>query len=174
MNVFQIRLKIFLLKDIELELIQSKIAAYIDKTLGKNEQLLGFHDSNEFKNYCFDAPFPLEIDKIYKKDNVYTLTLRTIDKDLADFFTNILVNQFNEDIKALTSEIRILSKKHIDKIYSVTPVIIKTDSGYWKGNITLDEYERRIKENLVKKYNYAMNTKINEDFQLYTAIEFKK
>lgn len=173
MNVFQIRLKIFLLKDIELELIQSKIAAYIDKTLGKNEQLLGFHDSNEFKNYCFDAPFPLEIDKIYKKDNVYTLTIRTIDKDLADFFANILVNQFNEDIKALTSEIRILAKKHIDKIYSITPVIIKTDSGYWKGNITLDEYERRIKENLVKKYNYAMNTKIDEDFQLYTAIEFK-
>lgn len=173
MEVLEIKMKIFVLKEIKLEFIQSKIAAFIDEAFGKDKELLKFHDLNRFKNYCFDAPFPLELDKLYKKGKIYTLTLRTINKDLADFFANILVNQYNEDIKALTASIRIIPKKHIEKLYSLTTTIVKTDNGYWKGNITLEEYERRLKENLIKKYNQYMDTKINEDFQFYTTIEFK-
>lgn len=173
MNVFQIKLKVFILQDIRVEDSQSTISSFIDSGLIKNQKLLEFHESNKFKGYCFDAPFPLEEDKIYKKNKIYTLTIRTIEKDLAEFFTDKLVNQFNDKIKGLTSEIRILPKKHIEKLYSITPAIIKNEDGYWKNKIKLDEFERRLKENLIKKYNSNMNTKMNENFQLYTTIEFK-
>jgi CRISPR-associated endoribonuclease Cas6 len=83
------------------------------------------------------------------------------------------VNEFNDNIKGLTSEIRILPKKHIEKIYSITPAVMKNEEGYWKNKIKLDEFERRLKENLIKKYNSIMDIKMNEDFQLYTTIEFK-
>ncbi|WP_252250777.1 CRISPR-associated endoribonuclease Cas6 [Clostridium sp. ZBS13] len=173
MNVFQIKLKVFLLEDIILENLQSNLSAFIDKGLSKDSELLKFHQSNNFKYYCFDSLYPIEKDKVYKKNNIYTLTIRTIDKELAKFFTNILVNEFNNCIKALTSEIRIIPKKHIDKIYSITPAIMKNDNGYWKSKMTLDDFERRLKENLIKKYNTIINTKINEDFDLYITIEFK-
>lgn len=38
--------------------------------------------------------------------------------------------------------------------------------------MSLDEYERLLKENLIKKYNEFTNQKINEDFELYTYIKF--
>ncbi|AGX43473.1 CRISPR-associated endoribonuclease Cas6 [Clostridium saccharobutylicum] len=173
MNVFQIKLKIFVLKDIPIEDSQGTVSAFIDSGLIKDEKLLEFHESNKFKGYCFDAPYPLEDDKIYKKDKIYTITIRTIDKNLAEFFANKLVNEFNENVKGLTSEIRILPKKHIEKLYSITPAVMKNEDGYWKNKIKLDDFERRLKENLIKKYNSTMNLKIDEDFQLYTSIEFK-
>lgn len=173
MNVFQIKLKVFILQDISVEDSQSTISSFIDSGLIKNQKLLELHESNKFKGYCFDAPYPLEEDKIYKKDRMYTLTIRTIEKELAEFFTNKLVNEFNDKIKGLTSEIRILPKKHIEKLYSITPAIMKNEDGYWKNKIKLDEFERRLKENLIKKYNVSMDSKIDENFQLYTTIEFK-
>lgn len=173
MNVFQIKLKIFTLKDISLEDSQIIISAFIDSGLTKDSKLMEFHESNKFKGYCFDAPYPLEEDKVYKKDRIYTLTIRTIEKELAEFFANKLVNEFNDNIKGLTSEIRILPKKHIEKLYSITPAVMKNDAGYWKNQIKLDEFETRLKANLIKKYNSITNSKIDENFQLYSTIEFK-
>lgn len=173
MNVFQIKLKIFILRNFPIEDSQEIVSAFIDSGLSKDNRLLELHESNKFKGYCFDAPYPLEEDKIYKKDKIYILTIRTIDKELADFFANKLVNEFNANIKGLTSEVRILSKKHIEKIYSITPAVMKNEDGYWKNKIKLDEFEKRLKVNLIKKYNSITNSKIDEDFQLYSTIEFK-
>lgn len=173
MKVYEIRIKIYLLKDISVENIQYKIASFIDAALSKDEELLSFHENNEFKNYCFDTLYPIESDKVYKEGNIYTLTIRTIDGILAKYFNNKLVNEFNHEFKALTGQIRIIPKKYIDKVYSITSLIIKTEEGYWKGNLSLTDFERRIKENLIKKYNKFTNSKVDENFQLHTFIEFK-
>lgn len=63
--------------------------------------------------------------------------------------------------------------KKIKKIYSITPMIIKNDEGYWKNLIDVSEFERRIKENLIKKHNNILNDKMDENFILYESIEFK-
>lgn len=173
MNVFQIKLKIFLLKDITIEDSQAIISAFIDEGMAKDAKLLEFHESNKFKGYCFDAPYPIEENKVYKKDRIYTLTIRTVDKELAEFFADKLVNEFNNNLKGLTSEVRILPKKHIEKLYSITPAVMKNSDGYWKGKINLDEFERRLKVNLLKKYNSITGSKLDEDFQFYSTIEFK-
>ncbi|QAA33499.1 CRISPR-associated endoribonuclease Cas6 [Clostridium manihotivorum] len=173
MEVFEVKLKLFLLKDVQFTEIQSKISSFIDMGLAKDEKYLEFHNENKFKNYCFDSLYPIEKDKIYNSGKIYTLTLRTVGEDLAKFFLERLKNEYDENFKGLTAEVRIVPKKHIEKIYSITPMLIKNDCGYWKGKITLDEFERRLKENLIKKYNSIANEKIDEDFQLYTSIEFK-
>ncbi|MEG0295175.1 MAG: CRISPR-associated endoribonuclease Cas6 [Clostridium sp.] len=173
MKVYEVRFKIFMLENIELERIQEIITNLIDSSLGKDDELLKLHKTNEFKNYCFDFPYPIEADKVYKANSIYTIRIRTISYELANHFTNNTVNEFNNEIKGLKAEIRIIPKKHIEKIYSITPLIIKNENGYWKGNITLDEFERRLRENLIKKYNTFNSTKIDEDFELYSGIEFK-
>ena len=52
-------------------------------------------------------------------------------------------------------------------------MIIKDSTGYWRENIYFDDFERKLKENAIKKYNQINQIKIDEDFELYTSIEFK-
>lgn len=173
MIVYEIRVKVYLFKDVIINNIQTELCRLIDYCLGGDKKWIEFHNKNEFKNYCFDSLYPLAEDKIYKKDKVYTLTIRTIDKDLADYFNENLHNMSSNSMKCLTSKIRIIPKKHIEKIYSITPLIIKSENGYWRDNLNINEFEERIKINLIKKYNSINNTKINEDFDFYSNIEFK-
>lgn len=172
MQVFEIKLKLFLLKDIPADKVQTAATAFIDNGLLKDEKMLDLHSVNKFKNYVFDSLYPIEKDKLYKACNIYTLTIRTISTELAEYFSKILVHQYNTVIKGLTSEIRIIPRKHIQKIYSLTPITLKTEQGYWRGILSLDDFEKRLKENLIKKYNNIMNDKMDESFPLYTSLQF--
>ncbi|MBI6871972.1 CRISPR-associated endoribonuclease Cas6 [Clostridium aciditolerans] len=172
MKVYEISILVFLLEEINSTDVSSKISGFIDSGMAKVPELLEFHNENVYKNYCYNSFYPLEEDKKYKQGKTYTIQLRTINKNLADFFYTELVNHFNDSIKGLTAKVRIIPQRHIEKIYSITPVMLKNEEGYWKGKLSLMDFERRLKENLIKKYNLAMKTKIDEDFQLYTNIEF--
>lgn len=173
MIVYEIMLKVYLLEDIKVPEAQEKILKLIDNTLGKNEETLEFHNKNEFKNYCFNLFYPLEKDGIYKEGNIYTITIRTIDKFLADYFNRKISFSYTPAIKALQSRMRAISAKKLKRIYSITPIVIKTEGGYWRNIISLSEFENRLKVNLIKKYNSIYGEKIDEDFELYSSIELK-
>lgn len=172
MRVYEIRLKLYLLQNIEAKLIQSKTTAFLDKGFASSQELLALHETNCFKNYCFNHLYPLEKDKIYKKGKIYTLTVRTIDPKLAAYFSEICPNQYTEEIKGLTADIRLVPKKLIQTLYTLTPAVVKGEAGYWRKYMSLKEYEKKLKINLIKKWNTFQNEKINEDFPLYTMLEF--
>lgn len=173
MQAIQIRVKILVKEDTHQSEIQSKLCGLIDYSFSKDEELLKMHNTNKYKFYCFDYPYPIEKDQIYKEKKIYTLTIRTLDLNLAKFFSNSLLNVQTYFIKALSSEIKIIQQRPIEKIYSLTPAIIKNENGYWRDNMSIDEYERRLKENLIKKYNKITGEKIDEDFELFNKIEIK-
>ncbi|MBU5593327.1 CRISPR-associated endoribonuclease Cas6 [Clostridium sp. MSJ-4] len=172
MKVYELTLKIFLIKDLPLDQAYEELSELIDKSLCKDTELLALHNENRYKYYTFSLPYKLEEDKIYKAGNIYSVKIRTIDEKILRNFKTQLVNMYTSIIKALTVEIKVIPKKHISTLYSITPIIIKTDKGYWKGNLSLDQYEKRIKENLIKKYNQFFDEKINENFPLYNFIRF--
>ena len=172
MKVYQIRIKLFMLEDVSAKNMHTKVAAWIDAGLSKNEIMLEFHEKNEYKYYCFDLPYPVEKDGIYKKGNIYTVTIRTIKSDLAKYFNEVCVNQFTKEIKGLISEVRILPPKLIDKIYTLTPAVTKCEEGYWKKHMSMEDYEKRIFINLIKKWNGCHEEKLDENFELYNTIEF--
>ena len=151
MKVYQIRMQIFLLQDVSANKIQEKITTFIDAGFSCNEKLITFHEENKYKNYCYDLPFPLEVDKVYKKGKIYTLTIRTIDIELAKYFKSVCVNNYTTEIKGLIADIRILPKKLLETVYTLTPLIIKTHEGYWRSSMNLSEWEERVKINLIKK-----------------------
>lgn len=92
---------------------------------------------------------------------------------MAEYFSdNLICNRTNE-LQGLTTEIKILKQHLIKKIYTLTPVIIKTENGYWKNNLCLNDFEERLKINLIKKYNILFNCKLDEDFQFYYYLNFK-
>lgn len=172
LQVFEFNLKLYLLKDIEYKSVYAKISYFIDSALSKNSELLNLHNSNIFKYYVFNAFYPIEEGQVYRKDNIYTVQIRTVDIKLAEYFNSELKNHFTDDMKGLTIEIKLVPKKNINYIYSITPVLIKnSDFGYWKDNMSIIDFERRIKENIIKKYNGIMNLKIEENFELFTSLE---
>lgn len=172
MQVYQIRIKLYMLTDVALSRIQTNLTAFIDKGFLENEGLLQMHEENRFKNYCYDLPYPIEKDKLYKKGKIYTVTIRTIDPKLAKYFQKVCVNSYTDEVKGLTSEIRIIPKKVIDSLYTLTPVILKDDKGYWRKHMQLAEFENQLKVNLIKKWNAFTGEKLSEDFILYTLLEF--
>lgn len=172
MQVYEGRLKVFLLKDISINSVQEKISALIDKALVQNEKMAAFHQKISYKNYCFSGFCPVESERVYRQDKIYTIQIRTIDENLMNYFKEHLINAYTEEMKSLTMTVRRIKKIPISRIYTLTPVIQKFDGGYWKEIVTLDEFERRLKENLIKKYNNFTGEKCDEDFDLYTHLQF--
>lgn len=173
MQIIQIRVKVLVKEDTPADDMQSRVCGLIDYSFSKRDELLSMHNMNKYKFYCFDSLYPVESDRIYKKGKVYALTIRTLDLNLAEFFSNSLLDVETYYVKALSSEIKIIPQKPIEKIYSLTPAIIKNDSGYWRDSMSIDDYERRLKENLIKKYNDITGEKMDEDFELFNKIELK-
>lgn len=170
MNVYELTLKVYCLQDIESKNALEKIASLIDKSFLEDEELKELHKSNQFKFYCFNSLFPLEIDKTYKKGKVYSIIIRTLSEKIKDHFMKVLHNQGTDFLKALTIECRSLKKRSIEKIYTVSPAVAKFENGYWKTNESVDTFERRIIGNLIKKYNKYNNVKIDEDVDIFTII----
>ncbi len=172
LQVFEINLKLYILKDIEYKDVYTKISHFLDSALAKDSELLDFHSANVYKNYTFNTFFPIEKNQLYKNNNIYAIQIRTVDKGLAEFFSSVLKNHFTDDLKVLTVDIKLIPRKTINCIYSLTPVLLKnSDFGYWKDNLSLIDFERRIRENLIKKYNNIMETKLEENFEVFTAFE---
>lgn len=178
-TVYELRVKVYMYQYINFEQCTYKIAKLIDTVLSKDNKLKLFHEENCYKNYVFGGFSPFEKDKIYKKDKIYNFQLRTVDAKLVEYFNNNLEHFYNDDMNVLTVEIKIIPQKYINKIYSLMPIILKDygnaeeKSGYWKKNFSVEYFERRIIENLVKKYNAFTGEKLDEDFQMFSSIEFK-
>lgn len=173
MKVYEIKLKLYIIKDIESENTLTCLSDLIDKCFSHNYFLLNFHKENRFKNYVYNGLYPIEPSKIYKGGNLYTVLIRTVDEVLLTHLEKFLVNENTEFLKALTLEKRIIPKNYIEKIYSITPAVAKFQNGYWRANETVEVFEKRLRENLIKKYNTYFNTKVQEDFELFTFIKFE-
>lgn len=170
MNVFQIKLKVYLTSDIESKYALEEISTLVDSCLVGNEKYCNFHNDNIYKLYTFNSFYPIEADKIYKAGSIYEINIRTINRDIYEYLRNNINNERTEKIKALDLVTYSLKENYIEKLYSLTPVIIKGENGYWKDILSIKEYEDRLTANLIKKYNYYTGQKINEDFKLFTLI----
>ena len=170
--VYELSIKVYLLEDVSNSDMMSKIAALIDGTLVKDEEYLLFHKENKYKGYSFDGFYKVESEGVYHQGNIYTFRIRSVDSALAKYFEKKLFTAYTKEIKVLTVTKKVIIQKHIEKLFTITPVIMKNDFGYWRSNMTIENYECRIKENLIKNYNMFYNKKIDEDFELFTHIEF--
>ncbi len=172
LKVIQIRMKLYFLVDIPLEQLQIRLTDFLDRSLMQEEQYAKFHNENRYKNYCFDLCYPVERDKLYKRENIYTLTIRTVDSELARYFSEKTVHFYTEYVKSLTAEVRIIPEKYIDILWNTTPAIMKCQGGYWRGVLSIEQYEKRMKINLLKKWQQIYGQKLEENFELFSSIEF--
>lgn len=170
-QVYQIYCKIYLMKDVGLSHMLEEISNFIDLGLAQDERMLKFHEGKGYKNYVHSGFNELERDKIYKEGKIYSFSIRTIDKELKDYFLKTLRDINTETMKGLVTSVKQIKKVHITKLYSITPALIKTDSGYWKGKIDFETYEKRLLYNSIKKTKSILEDDFNEDFVLYNSIQ---
>lgn len=174
MLVYELLLKIKCKKEIPYAEAGERIAQLLNKALCLDEKFLNFHEKvKEYKFYCFDLPYPGEKDGIYKEGKIYSLRLRTVKEELAEYFLNTLRGMDTEFLQYVHVEIRILPKKCIERIYSLTPIVLKNSTGYWRRCMAVSEFENRIFVNLVKKYKLLTGEEIDENFELYEQIRIK-
>ena len=173
MLVYEYKCLVVFKYNLAYEKFPEKMSSFIDSFIVQDVKFLNLHKSKGYKNYVFDMAYEPEKDKIYKKEKIYKVRIRTINKELAEYFSENMRFYQSKEICCVGGELKIIPKNILENIYTLTPAIIKCKWGYWKDNMSLYEYEKRIKENLIKKYNNFTNEKLNEDFQLYELIEFK-
>ena len=75
MDIYELKVKIYLLKDIKIDETQNYLAYFIDSILVKNKKYANMHSQNIYKYYTFDSLYPLAKNWIYKAENIYTLEL---------------------------------------------------------------------------------------------------
>lgn len=174
MLVFEYRIKIRLKANIPYEACSEKIGHFIDRALCEVEKYSEFHAKRGFKLYTYDLPTPTESTGIYQAGKIYHFRIRTVLQHLAEYFSHSLIHHITDEMVGLTGEIRVISKRPLEKLYSLSPVIQLTDQGYWREHLSLVEYEKQLKVNLIKKYNVLNQCKIeDESFPLYRGIVFK-
>ncbi len=173
MIVFQITLDIFLLQNLPAEEATGVLCQFIDKGLCTKEEMIKFHEERKYKNYCFNSLYPVSQDKIYHKDRQYKLQIRTIDMYLAEFLSNELIGVEDRIIKVLDTQVKLLPKKDIDKLYSITSCIMKVGSHYWRDCFEEIDFSRAIQNNLIKKYQDFTGKQVDENFTFVRDITFK-
>ena len=164
MKVYEIKLKIRLKKDIFFKDLTTHITRFIDTNLSNNSEMYNYHNSKIYKEYCFDSLFPLEEDKIYKKDKEYFFRIRSINQKIANYFLDTLLSFQTIDIECLSLNAKTIEKKLIEKLYTITPILMKTNEGYWQYSMTFENFEKRLKINCLKKYLYF--TQKNGDLEV--------
>lgn len=169
-NVYQIDCKIYLMKNIHLNYILEEISHFIDLCLGKDEKMLEFHKRRGFKNYVHSGFKELEKSKFYKEGKIYSFSIRCIDEGLKDYFSKILSDVSSDTIKGLATTTKLIPKMYIEKLYTITPALIKLAEGYWKNNINFATYEKRLIENSIKKTKIILSENFQEDFVFYNSI----
>ena len=174
MQIFELILKVYTLEDINNKDVKEKCGYFIDDPLVKDEEFEKLHGGIGFKNYSFNTLYPYKINKSYTKGNIYELKIRTVDYKLAKFLLENLPNTTTKELKGLEAKVRILEERPIEKLYALSPVIVKThEKKYWKEVMDVEQYMEGLKINLIKKFNSFFNTKIDENFELFTSIVIK-
>ena len=169
MKIYELKIRTFLLEDIDSSDSLGFISKAIISYLSENEKFLDMHNAKNYKSYCHDNLYPIK--KFYKKNMVYQYRIRSFDEGFVNYIMHGFSDYKDKVFKNLTVDVSIIPKSSISKLFTLNPIIIKNDFGYWKDNLTLEEFEKRITDNLIKKYKFFIDENI-EDGKFYTGLKF--
>lgn len=173
MQYFELILTAFLQKDVHYRESYEIITKKINKTMLLDEELSILHTKNKYKNYVFCSFYPAEENKYYKAGRVYIFNIRTIDECFADKISKLLKLTDATDFKIISIEKNTVKRRFITYLQTITPVIITTEGNKnWVPGDDIALLQKRLTDNLEKKYNRFYEDKITSEGDFMERIEF--
>ncbi|WP_132995963.1 CRISPR-associated endoribonuclease Cas6 [Sporanaerobacter acetigenes] len=163
----------YLLNDIYFDEVNEKTGKFINSSMLLDDELANIHESRGYKYYVYDSLYPRESDKIYKKGRVYVFKIRSIDKDLITKIRKTITKTKSEYFQVVSTELKAYDQFFINELYTVTPVVLTVDNRFWVKRDSMELLERRIVENLIKKYKDYYEEEIEVEESFIQGIEIK-
>jgi len=168
LKLYEIKITLLLKKDIKLIDVQEFLSSNINKVMLEDEILKKLHALKGFKPYSLGSLYPFDLkNKMYHKNQMYVLTMRSIDKQFLQSLSIVLKSSKKLDFNVVAVEFLSRSYGFIESAFTLTPAIIsikdeeKNYIRYWtKDEGSLDFVKKRIKDNLEKKYQQFFDEKI--------------
>ena len=151
-TVHELTVKTYCLKAISDREALEKISSLIDKTFLLSEEMCKYHNSREYKFYSHDTFAPWSPTGV-SIGEIRSFKIRTVDCKLKEYLMANLLELSTDSLLVLYVTERIIPKGELCSIESVTPMIIKTEVGYWRNNYSEEFFIDRIIANIIKKYN---------------------
>lgn len=172
MLVFELPLKICFLAPTPFDCVSERMEQLIGSVLYGDAERTERRENDPFASYTFDLPYPLEAKHVYCERKIYTIRIRTVHQELAEFLSRRLPLCGSEWIQIFGGELRVIPRHFLERVHTLTPVVIRTGEGYWRNQMQVEEFAERLKTNLVRKYNFFRHAELPDDFSLFQKMEF--
>jgi len=184
MKYYEIKITLLLKIDVKFIDVQEFLSSNINRTMLDDDYLKTIHANKMFKPYCIGSLYPFDLEhKVYKANQIYVLTLRSIDEQFIKKLSIVLKKSHKLDFKVIAIESLMKKYRYIESAFTLTPTVISVEDEktkrikHWtKEDSSLEFVKKQIKNNLEKKYLQFFNEKIvaPDDFINFISIQNKK
>lgn len=164
MKYFNLKVITVLKQDLKVFETYEKISNLISFAMLKDETLKKTHEENTYKNYVFCNLYPVNKETIYSKNTIYFFDIRGIDFNFIMKLKQVLSVTENDFFKVVQINFQTNNQRIINKIITLTPVVITTEKGDYDIKNDLEFARKRITDNTQKKYKNIYNSQIDIDF----------
>lgn len=182
MEIFELKCEAYLKRDISLKDSFDILSKFINYSTYQDKRFDFLDKPTLINNYCFGNFYPIESDRIYKKDNIYKFVIRSINQELIENLeTTLCKNLNNSFLVVLSTQKKQIKQFFINELYSATPVIVsdrKDELGkqlfwslHYNGDISF--LQKRLQNNLEKKLKQFYTQEISSSESFIEKIELK-
>lgn len=164
MKYFNLKVTVLLKRELKAFETYEKISNLISFAMLKDDNLKQLHEENKYKNYVFCNLYPVTKDSVYSKNNIYSFDIRGIDFNVIMKIKQVLSITENEFFKVIQINVQTNIQREINKLITLTPVIITTEKGDYDIKDDLVFVKKRILDNIQKKYKSIYGSQIDVDF----------
>lgn len=179
MRYFELICKAYLKTDLEFDESFEKMSKFINFAIMRGGQK-ALHEKIGFKYYSFSGFRPSKEDienKIFKGDNIYEFTIRSLDEGFINSISLALrENIDNPNIQVLQTTKKTVKQFFISELYSATPVIVSVENGkFWTMQESGDimQLQKQLHDNLEKKYQSFYGEAIKAPQNFIQLLELK-
>lgn len=164
MKYFNLKVVVLLKQELKSIEAYEKIANLISLSMLKDSNLKKLHEENTYKNYVFCNLYPVQKSAIYIQNNIYSFDIRGINFNIMMKLKQVLSTTENEFFRVIQINFQTNTQREINKLLTLTPVIITTEKGDYDIQEDLDLARKRILDNIQKKYKAIYHSQIDVDF----------
>lgn len=171
LKVYQMSVHVVALKPVEFVRLRTVIAAFLDSALRKDTEWSEFHERHGAKNYVFNSVRRPKDDLNLHPLQMYSFLIRTVNPDLLSYFLAVLPTHRTNEFQGITVEVTPCQFEMVDSLYSVTPVVLYREGGYWQTHMSVMDFKSSLERRIVMAYQQLYDATIPVDYSFCSGVE---